>query len=293
MGFFEFMKLRFVRLYPLYILGTLTMSALIVIETVPNRSFEPLTFIVTNVTAASFLPTPRRASINSSWLYPLNYPAWSLFFELFANAVFASLAVFLRSWRVLLAVVLIGLAISVRYVIQAGDLGEIGPNFHHWVGGFGRVTLSFFLGVLVHRLWSAQWMPRIAWPVSISSALVLIAFAVPSEGPGRAVLDLAVCTLLFPLVVLAGARAKPQRALARFCALSGQLSYGVYILQIPIIYAAASLTEYAVGSPLIAFGPMATIAIVCVLFAVSAAADKYYDRPLRAWIGRNRARRLH
>lgn len=286
MSFFEFMKLRVVRLYPLYILGTAITGALIVLKAVLHRPVDPIDFILTSVFAAAFLPTPSWASLDAQWLYPLNYPAWSLFFELFANVLFAYFVLALRSLSVLIGFVAAGLAVSVWFLIDAGTFGEIGPYAKYWTGGFGRVTLSFFSGLLVYRIWLSNCASRIYWPGWLSILILLACLALPADDKSRAGLDLAICMGVYPLIVLAAARAKPSGAMARFCDVSGRISYAFYVLQVPLIFMAASIAQFAIQTPLVAFGPLATVAIACVLLAVAAAADKYYDRPVRAWLGR-------
>jgi peptidoglycan/LPS O-acetylase OafA/YrhL len=85
-------------------------------------------------------------------VFPLNPPAWSLFFELAGNIAYASVFRFL-SYRVLAAIMAVstlGLA-GFLYFGPQHDL-HLGWNVENLSGGFFRVGYSFFAGVLLYRL---------------------------------------------------------------------------------------------------------------------------------------------
>jgi Acyltransferase family len=149
MGAMEFMRIRIIRLYPLYILGTaLVMAHFALLAGFNYRAW--LHVIGSAVFAVLFLPTP--PGISPDWHpFPLNFPAWSLFFELVINYVFALLLPRLTN-RLLAGVILIGLPMLIATGLYFGDLTP-GWSFSNFWGGGGRVVYSFFAGVAAYRVW--------------------------------------------------------------------------------------------------------------------------------------------
>ena len=86
----EFVKARFIRFYPLYFLGFSCSVILLVtqlfldsrISQQYHRDWYALPF------ALLAIPSPFVSDIGQ-FVYPLNFPSWSLFFELFVNITYA------------------------------------------------------------------------------------------------------------------------------------------------------------------------------------------------------------
>lgn len=278
----DFMKLRLVRLYPLYVLGTLIMLAVVAIQFFRWRAFDPATFGTTLLTALLFLPTPPQFSLNRDVLYPLNFPAWSLFFELEINMVFAALAPHLDR-RTLAMALAVGLALLLVTILAFGEL-KVGPAYESWLGGFGRVTFAFFAGVALHSVWRSR---RLAWmklPSWVPMPLLLGVLAAPVEGLHRMMFDFVACVVIFPAIVLASANSPPAGRLERACVLMGAASYAVYVLQVPIIYAIDALLNFTMDISLKSFGEEATLTVALIVFFAAYFADRYYDAPVRRWL---------
>ena len=81
----EFICLRLIRLYPLYLIALVFAIAAACIEVVAGG--RSVTSLVKNIIpAVLFLPAPALTVFGT--LFPLNMPTWSLFFELVANSGF-------------------------------------------------------------------------------------------------------------------------------------------------------------------------------------------------------------
>jgi peptidoglycan/LPS O-acetylase OafA/YrhL len=233
------------------------------------------------VFALGFLPTPRGLQLGLS-LYPLDTPAWSLFFEIVANAVWFPL----RRWLVgpigwaLLGVAAVGLmAVD---VIHSGIGG--GDAWADRTGGFARVGFSFLAGVLTYRFWTRHpgLLGRPAWLATLGALLLL--FAAP--GP-RVVVDPLV-VLAMPVLVYAGAAAQmPGQASAFVARQLGDVSYAVYVLHFPIILAVDTLLVNRLRLAGVAHPSALTSPLVIVLVVTAALLlDRFYDRPVRRWLSR-------
>jgi peptidoglycan/LPS O-acetylase OafA/YrhL len=158
LGLVDFMRLRLVRLYPLYLLGTLIATALTISEMLRWHSIEPMAFVVTLTSALLFLPTPPQLSLDHHLLYPLDAPAWSLFFELLINVVFVMLLPHLNRFT-LAGVLALGLGLLAAALFVYGGLDH-GISYGAFLCGFCRVTFSFFAGVALYHVWRGR---RFEW----------------------------------------------------------------------------------------------------------------------------------
>ena len=114
--------------------------------------------IKATVAALFILRSPTAGQVSA--LFPLNPPAWSLFFELFVNLVFVIIGRRLSTLSCIgiVAVSAIWLAVAAA---QQGSL-NIGAGWPTFVDGFPRVLFSIFAGVLVAR-WLPETRRRVAW----------------------------------------------------------------------------------------------------------------------------------
>ena len=88
--------------------------------------------------------------------------------------------------------------------------------------------------------------------------------------------------LAVPVLVVAGARARLPDVATRVARLAGDLSYPVYALQGPLIWACAWIFGYFA----VADAALRTGASLAAILALSAAALKFIDAPIRAWLTR-------
>lgn len=256
----EFMRLRIIRLWPLYALGSLA-GVLLMLDAVYWRG----AFAASLVLAMVFLPaTTTRLSADHYHAFPFNFPAWSLAMELIANTVFALFAPRLGG-RTLAVLLTAGAAGLIAAKLFYGDL-DVGDRAGEFPGAIARVGYSFLAGVAAYRLWlTRQPRPLRSW---ISAALLLVMLAFP--------LELAWTLIGFPALVYFAAGAEPAGAARNVLVKLGAISYGVYVLQAPIAAAAAKLK--------FGDGPIEALALILVIAGAALALDALYDRPLRRWM---------
>ncbi|MCX4149287.1 MULTISPECIES: acyltransferase [Paraburkholderia] len=284
LSFAGFMRLRFIRLYPLYILGTsIGIGAVLLrehyVDCAPVASLRTLAIIF----ALGLFMLP---SVVTSGLYPLDRPAWSLFFELIANAGYAIFHRHLTSKRLVIVAAATGSLIVVKALYSRQvDVGD------HWLYvymGLARVTFSFSVGILLYRFRSAG---RRVSDLRAVAALGLSAavLCVPSTPAGSGALAAVSIVALIPAIIHFAASFEPSTRLHRLFTWSGTISYGVYVLHVPILMACQYVLAHTLGLDLSRF-PWIMVLLPGVILFVHLA-DRFYDAPVRAWVlARGRAK---
>lgn len=271
-----FVHERLVRLYPLYLLATL-LGALAIWSAaesldLPQRSpQEWLSALAANLLFVPAAPGPEGPA---SHLFPFAFPAWSLFWELIANIVFALAATRLspRMLRWLLALALL-------FLVATGAIYNslnVGISWSSPWGGAPRVLWCFFAGVGIYRVYQAV-RPTVVVPGWALGALLVCSLLPPLMGWAY---DVVLTVLFFPLLILAGSWARSSSSLSRWLA---QVSYAVYVLQAPVLLFLFQLSRILFGEKLSAFPLVVTSALlVTVTLAVATFATLYFDEPVRA-----------
>ena len=195
-----FLKARLIRFYPHY-LAALSLSALIIYAEMGWSQIAPSTIVAAFTFNLFFLPCPPLLSPNGSNLFPFDGPAYSLFFELVANAAFAFLASRLFGLR--LAALLAAAAIFLAWTALC--LGQLGrawawPHFSAWLA---RVSYSF-VGVAVYKFWAWRKLPGL--PHFLAFAILALVLAIPAEGIWRPAYDCIAALIIFQALVAFSAR---------------------------------------------------------------------------------------
>jgi peptidoglycan/LPS O-acetylase OafA/YrhL len=287
MSALDFMRVRLIRFYPLYIFATLAGAALAFAYTWKGWNEASFTQDLASLGfGAAFLPTPPGLSVHPNEPFPFNGPAWSLFFELAINAVFAIIALRLSN-RVLGTILLVSGAALVLTGFYFGRL-DGGFQWSNFFAGATRVSYAFFAGVLVYRLRSYWRVP--ALPPALAFAALIAIFRVPAQGEWRAVFDLIAALFLFPLLIAFSADARPRGAFLTTCATMGALSYGFYVLQVPV----RDWISVVSGLYFPAFQQLPGAASVILIAAATAVAaailNAVYDIPVRRFLTRRHVR---
>jgi peptidoglycan/LPS O-acetylase OafA/YrhL len=253
----RFMTSRLIRVYPLYIIGLLLTSAALLLAFVvgAKTNWSIASFGIAFSFALFFSPTP---PLHNNAIFPLNNPAWSLFFELVANVAFAVL--WRRfSARALAGVITVSALLLVGAAVRYGSL-DLGSNWPTFWAGFPRVTFSFFLGVVLSRVVRGR-----AFVLTVNPWLILLALAVVlsvDPGPWRVAYDLGCVLVILPLLVWAGALVEPRGVSRAIFVSLGAASYPIYMIHVPLITIAAKTLGPA-GSWLgPAFGGIFIVAMV-------------------------------
>jgi peptidoglycan/LPS O-acetylase OafA/YrhL len=232
----------------------------------------------TTLAAMSFLLVPVLSEnpVNDL-IYPMNWPVWSLFFEIIANVLYGLLSRSMN-WLVPVAIVLAGTAIKVWGGL---DVGAEAASFWH---GFGRVISGFAMGLLIYQVWVSGKFNGPYLGLLPLGILCLVLFAMPVKVTPLIYL---LCLVAFSFVVLAGARLDTVGRELKWCAFLGGLSYPVYLLHGPIVSALAGAAKKLSQSP-IAEGAIVLLASMIITTLAAMACLKYFDIPVRKWLKRQR-----
>ncbi|MGX8010527.1 acyltransferase family protein [Mesorhizobium sp. ORM8.1] len=291
MGFGTFVMIRLIRLYPLYLGGTLLgFFYLLVKNRLMPGEYMPLSEIGMQLTTGMlFIPLISDAYHT---IFPLNPASWSLFFELIVNIAYV--AVFFQlSKRVLTGLVVVSLVLLIIASVFAGTL-DFGMTGQTIISGLPRVTFSFFLGVLLCRSMaryqaSLGFLRRGFW-VEGAILLTLIVFAIAPAGGARVVYDLACIVVIFPAMVVTGAIAPTMPRLAGFYGWLGRISYPIYIIHTPMLMIIAGAGK-AVSIDPFAHHPWFGIVMAGAVIVIADIATRLYDEPVRRLLQRLMQRR--
>ncbi|MBB4170286.1 MULTISPECIES: acyltransferase [unclassified Rhizobium] len=275
----SFILARAIRLYPLYVAGTLAGVAFFLANHYLGHGTGSLVGLAPALALGLlFLPTPAGWVLANTDVFPLLYPAWSLFFELLVNLLYAVMLPVL-SLRVLILVIGFGAVLVVQSAFQFDGLNS-GFNWSNFSGGFGRVIFSYFTGVLLVRF-LPKWRGNGLCAATCVVALVLI-FAAPMSGKYRVIFDLIVVLVVFPVLSFVSAASEGGAGLRQAFVFIGSLSYAVYTLHAPVLWWLRGIVPRALGGvQLSQLSPLSGLCSIIFLSLLAFMMDRCFDSPIR------------
>lgn len=276
----SFLKVRLIRLYPLYLLGIVMGLA----SSIGLAKFGPVShawpsYAILTALALFMLPAFVPVPLTRGAAYPLDFPTWSLVIEVFANVVHA-VALRRRSDRFLACTVVACGGLLVLLVKLAGSV-DVGSKTTSLPEGVMRVLFSYTLGMLLFRVWKRGKF-RLRIPFLLSP--LLLTFALMSPWCGHHVLryDLLVIFLFFPLLLMASASSNPPALLVPLARTLGRMSYAIYVLHFPI----RDFQELVLSHRFALSQGWSEIVSTVLAIAIALLADSLYDTPVRAYLQR-------
>lgn len=273
----QFMKLRLIRLYPVYAIGVAVSLLCLALKfyNLPYTGWK-LAWVVSG--AAALLPFPSHDQI-----FPLNGPAWSLWCELAGNLVYALGVKYLTNRRLSVLVAICGaiVAVSACFTHKGGIDG--GFTLKTLPVALARFGFSFGLGLLLYRQRAAGAERRYV-RLGLALAPLAILFGLLAfhnlSRPWASLYAVACVGLVFPALLLFAADFEPPAWLLPAFRFLGVCSYPVYILQVPASVLAAGVLSGA-GYPPASFAPWSGIAFVVFLAVLSLVLVHYVEQPVR------------
>ncbi|MDO5663858.1 MAG: acyltransferase [Bacteroidia bacterium] len=291
----DFFKRRLIRLHPMIIMGTVlgVITFLIQGSEQWNGTKVSISMVMLAMLLHLFLiPAAPGTGVEvrgNGEMYPLNGPAWSLFFEYIGNILYALILRKLstRTLTILVALSAIGLAsFSIFNLSGFGNLG-VGWSMldYNLLGGFLRLLFAFSIGLLMSRNFKPIKIKGAFW---ISGLAIVILLSIPYIGDKNTmwmngIYD-AVCTIvIFPILVYLGASGKIiNKFTSQMCKFMGDISYPLYIVHYPFMYLFYSWiwkNEFTFARTwpvaLVLFFGNIVLAYLCL---------KLYDEPVRKYL---------
>lgn len=289
-----FFKRRLIRLHPMIVVG-MTIGAVCfyygISEMFPSISGTPFwKLLLVMVLGWLLIPVPGSMDIRG-WgeMYPLNGPAWSLFFEYIANLAYALVLRRLANTIIWVLVIISGAAlIHLAVMSPNGDvIGGWSLEPTQLNIGFTRLAFPFLAGILLRRTFVSG---KCSNAFLMSSILLIGVLAFPRVGDHEnlwmnGIYDSVVIILVFPIIVYIGANGRAKGGPAqRLCKFLGDISYPIYITHFPILYVFyAWVTNNKINLE-DSFGTASLVFAVCLLIAYVSL--KFYDIPVRKWLSK-------
>jgi peptidoglycan/LPS O-acetylase OafA/YrhL len=180
----------------------------------------------------------------------------------------------------------IGAAALTLATFAGMDIG--GHAWSNILGGLLRVTFGFFAGVWLYKMrdrWTAP-----ALPVWAAFAILFAAMAMPAPHALRPYWDLLAILFIFPPLVAMSANTRVKGRLLGFCAFVGLVSYGVYVLHVPLFaWVRLALQRVEIYEQLPGVALVALMAVVAV--SVTWLLHMVYDVPVRRFLSRKKQRK--
>jgi peptidoglycan/LPS O-acetylase OafA/YrhL len=280
----SFLRIRLIRLYPLYLLSTLlgVPVALMAMKFGGNGlsvDWSVGLFAIGMPLSIVMLPTP--AGGPDGFLYPFNPVLWTIFFEIVVNGLYALLATALRRFESLALLVAVSALVLGGLAILEYDTLEGGSTWSTFALGLSRMMFSFFCGVMIFRF---------RWPGKIDSSLaavaLLAALLVLLGTPHSNLSALATILFLFPALVLTASSVEPGTTLQRIFGLLGAASYAVYALHKPLYQIVLGFLIIASPVRPQSMAPWIGIVYLGLVFVLCTLVDRVYDKPVREFLRR-------
>lgn len=213
--------------------------------------------------------------VYSDFVFPLNLPAWSLFFELAVNLIYGVAKISAR-W---LAFPLI---VSFAYIAMTTvSWSPSGWNIGNFVGGFPRAFFSFFVGTLIFSLWRRRSWSHLNLGPIFPCVFVAAMCAAPYHNSSFLLMVLVACPLTVWL-----ATCNPRGAtISRIYVFLGEISYPVYALHWPTYRLVQFAYDSAVGVPVSTLiPPWLVILVAAFVVLLSVLLLRIFDIPVRSWL---------
>lgn len=291
----DFFKRRFIRLHPMIIIG-MAIGAVCFYPSASSVLFPKIgatpfsQMLFTMAVGFTLIPLPLSMDIRG-WteMYPLNGPAWSLFYEYVANILYALFLRKVSNIALALLTVLAGAAlVHMAVTSPSGDvIGGWSLEPSQMRIGITRLLFPFLAGLLLSR--TCQ-LGHIKHAFLWCSLLIVLVLSFPHVGePEKAwmngLYDSACILFVFPFIIYIGASGEIKGELTtQLCRFLGDISYPIYITHYPLVYI---YMAWVVNNQ-IPLTSWQAILVGCSVFlatiALAYACLKLYDVPMRKWL---------
>ena len=297
MSTWQFFKRRLIRLHPMLVMGAIigTMAFAIVGFEKWDGTTAPMGWVMTAMLLTMFMipavpGVPYEVRGNGE-MFPLNGPAWSLFFEYIGNILYALIIRRLSTKMLAILTVIMGCLHAWFFVgnISGYDMVGVGwtiDEVNFW-GGFVRMLFPFTMGMLLARTFKPRKIKGAFWICSIMLIALFSVPYIPSAGniSMNSLYEVVCIATIFPFIVWVGACGISSGKTAKINRQLGEISYPLYIVHYPIMYIFyAWLIEKKYYTLQDCWGVALLVVVSSILLAFICL--KLYDEPVRRWLSR-------
>lgn len=277
LGVKDFVLLRLERLYPIYfvgvVIGCLKPVAGYLLHLPHNLGLGQVALAA--LCALFMLPAPPMGQAPHE-LFPLNIPSWSLFFEFAINILFALVLVRLRTQHLLM--ISAGAMAWMAPQIGSQEFLNVGWSWQHFDLGVARTLFAFPVGMVLWR----QMRPadrKVSWVSLAVIGLALALMMAPVGSHRRALFEIFTVLAVFPAIVWCGVHYELPARIAKVLSHLGDISYAVYAIHFPLVFAFLMLEKRLHLHSLAATGLF--VVCVCILASVVTQLDKLVRGAMR------------
>lgn len=297
MNTWQFFKRRLIRLHPMLIMGAVigTIAFAFVGFEKWDGATTPTGWIMIAMLLTMFMipaipGVPYEVRGNGE-MFPLNGPAWSLFFEYIGNIIYA-LAIRRLSTKILTILTIVLGCIHAWFFIgnvSGYDMVGVGwtiDSANFW-GGLIRMLFPFTMGMLIARTFKPRKVKGAFWICSIALVALFAVPYIPSAGEIslNSLYEVICIAFVFPFIVWLGACGICGEKTAKASKLLGEISYPLYIVHYPIMYIFyAWLIEKKYYNLHDSWETVLLVVSSSILLAFLCL--KLYDEPVRRWLSR-------
>ena len=297
MSTWQFFKRRLVRLHPMLVMGALIgvlAFAFVGFEkwdgTTAPTGWVMLAMLLTMFMIPAVPGVPYEVRGNGE-MFPLNGPAWSLFFEYIGNVLYALVIRRLSTKILTILAVVLGCLHAWFFVgnVSGYDMVGVGwtiDDVNFW-GGLVRMLFPFTVGMLLARTFKPHKVKGAFW---ICSVILVALFAmpyIPSDGKVslNSLYEVVCIAVIFPAVVWLGACGMCGNVAAKASSLLGDISYPLYIVHYPVMYI---FYAWLIEKKYYTLQSCPGVAVLVVMSSILLAllCLKLYDEPVRRWLTR-------
>ena len=292
MSTWQFFKRRLIRLHPMLVMGAIigTMAFAIVGFENWDGTTAPMGWVMTAMLLTIFMipavpGVPYEVRGNGE-MFPLNGPAWSLFFEYIGNILYALIIRRLSTRMLAILTVILGCLHAWFFVgnISGYDMVGVGwtiDEINFW-GGLVRMLFPFTMCMLLARTFKPRKIKGALWICSIMLIALFSVPYIPSAGniSINSLYEVVCIATIFPFIVWVGACGISSGKTAKINRQLGEISYPLYIVHYPIMYIFyAWLIENNIYN--IEECPGAATIVVASSIILAHLCLKLYDEPIR------------
>jgi peptidoglycan/LPS O-acetylase OafA/YrhL len=282
----DFMIARWIRLYPLYLLGTIVGLAFFFVRKSLYQQSAPGDWVPLLLLALLMLP-----NFATPIPFPLNPPSWSLFAELSLNAIYAALVrLKVASNLLLTAMALLSLAVLFRWIHLGGSTLDVGHYRGTILIGLARAGFEFPIGVLAYRLYIKRhvlgatqpfsWSAKFSAVTILAALLILIFLPLPLLRTGLS--QLLGVVFVVPCLVYFGAWIRLPHHYEKACTFLGDMSYPLYALHFNFVFGWPLFDRVHRLSPKLSH--LSFPVLVVVFGYIANWLGKHYDLPARRFL---------